>query len=246
MLLVCSVLLKVFFQSKGMLIDDKLPEQSSRNRVDGERKLLTNSPERKVKKKTHESRSASSTNLNGKASKQSMLNTAKNPVSSAPSRSNHPTPTFYLIDDDSYYNRTTTPTKSPVQINPSNQMLATLMPTVTLLPNITQARLPTTAFSPSSVNSFSASIPSAILSQASSEYPSVAPNLLPTFYPSATPTKPISTIARKWPGMNTGQTNLYRQLSNPCVSFSFHRLHFIRIIFTFVTFISNNAYVQLF
>jgi hypothetical protein len=216
MLLVCSVLLKMFFQSKGMLIDEKLPEQSSRNRVDGERKLLTNIPERKVKKKNHVSRSASSANSNGKASKQAMMNTAKNPISSAPSRSNHPTPTFYLVDDDSYYNRTTTPTKSPVQINPSNQMLATLMPTVTLLPNITQTRLPTTAFFPpsfvsvSGVNSLSSSNPSAILSQASSEYSSVAPSLLPTFYPSATPTKPISTIARKWPLMNIDQSNLYQ------------------------------------
>ncbi len=48
---------------------------------------------------------------------------------------------YYLIDDDSYYNRTTTPTKSSV--NPSNQIIATPMPTATLLPIIAQTFFPT-------------------------------------------------------------------------------------------------------
>jgi hypothetical protein len=194
-LLQCLLLLKVLFQSKGISAKRKPPtSRIDRSREDVDAKY------RRLPKKNHEARF---TFLNNK--KKQKLNTNIIPISSAPSTSMHPTPVIYQYDDDSYFNRTMTPSKSPVQTNKyPSQMLMRTMPPDTLSPSIIPFKFPNATSSPIAKNSSAAMIQAVINSNSStlaptqmtSSLPSTAPSLFPSGYPSATPTKVIA-IARK-------------------------------------------------
>jgi hypothetical protein len=193
-LLQCLVLLEVLFQSKGMLAKRKPPNRSDRSSE------VVDAKSRRLPRKNHKARFMYLTNK-----KKQKLSTNIIPISSAPSTSMHPTPVIYQYDDDSYFNSTMTPTKSPVQANKyPSQMLMRTMPPDTLSPSIIPFKFPNATSSQIAANSSAAMIQAVMNSNSStlapaqmtSSLPSAAPSLFPSRYPSVTPTKVIA-IARK-------------------------------------------------